>query len=56
MTSTLKVDSSIVQLGSQGQAVKDLQVLLNQTVAAKLLVNEQFLDGEALKSQQDKSS
>lgn len=42
MTSTVTVNSPIVKLGSQGQAVKDLQVLLNQTVAAKLTVDGIF--------------
>ncbi len=42
MTSTVTVNSPVVKLGSQGQAVKDLQVLLNQTVAAKLTVDGIF--------------
>jgi peptidoglycan hydrolase-like protein with peptidoglycan-binding domain len=42
MTSTVEVNSPVVKLGSQGQAVKDLQVLLNQTVAAKLSVDGIF--------------
>lgn len=42
MTSTVEVNNPVVQLGSQGQAVKNLQVLLNQTVAAKLIVDGIF--------------
>ena len=42
MASTVTVNSPIVKLGSQGQAVIDLQVLLNQTVAAKLSVDGIF--------------
>ena len=42
MISTVTVNSPIVKLGSQGQAVIDLQVLLNQTVAAHLSVDGIF--------------
>lgn len=42
MTSKVLVESPVVQLGSQGQAVIDLQVLLNQTVAANLNVDGIF--------------
>ena len=42
MTSKVLVESPIVKLGSQGQTVKDLQVHLNQTVAAHLIVDGIF--------------
>jgi peptidoglycan hydrolase-like protein with peptidoglycan-binding domain len=42
MVSTVIVESPVVQLGSQGQAVIDLQVLLNKRVAAKLRVDGIF--------------
>ena len=42
MTSKVLVESPVVQLGSQGQAVKDLQILLNKTVAANLKVDGSF--------------
>ncbi|HEY9726756.1 MAG TPA: peptidoglycan-binding protein [Chroococcales cyanobacterium] len=42
MTSTVPVNSPVLQLGSQGQAVKDLQILLNKTVAANLKVDGSF--------------
>ena len=42
MTSTIQVNSPILKRGSQGSAVKELQTLLNQRVAANLTVDGIF--------------